>query len=212
MSSPCIQCHGKTKLGLRCKSRISCRQGCKKFCFRHAFKYQKNKECIDEKAKPKFLNCGALSSTTIGNGVEVRKSLIPNAGNGLFTMKPFLKGEAVTEYDGKVIDNNEAKQLRQIKKDRHIKTVDRNASHIDGLNKPILHRGGASFANDAMNNALYNTVFCKTEKVIHGLPDLRTGDKVLGRIFLRATRNIAAGEEIYVDYGKPTRQFFGIEK
>lgn len=43
--------------------------------------------------------------------VEVRVSTIPNAGNGLFALKSFHKGEFICYYSGKLIDWIEAQYM-----------------------------------------------------------------------------------------------------
>ena len=202
----CEQCSGLTKKGLRCKLKSSCRIGCQKFCFRHAFKHIKLPGALKGTCTDVSKNYCGRNSSTVGNGVEVRLSNIPNAGFGLFTTKNFKKGDTITEYDGKIIDRRTALQLRSEHKDTHLVALTTQHSAIDGLKKPIHGRGGASFANDINDTRRYNVVFCKTFKVIPGLQDTRTGDfSDLTRVFLKATRDIQNGEEIYVNYGKSTR-------
>ena len=155
------------------------------------------------KSKKKF--CG-YNSSVIDNGVEIKRSNIPNAGLGLFASKKFSKGDTVTEYDGVIIDRNTAMQLREDRKDTHIVALTVQHSAIDGLKKQISGRGGASFANDINDTKDYNVTFCRTSKIIPGLPDTRTGTFTdLTRVFLKATKDINPGEEIYVNYGKGTR-------
>jgi hypothetical protein len=205
----CNRCEGITKKGLRCKLKASCRIGCQIFCFRHAFRYVKppgaiKGVCTDRKPKTSKQFCGgARDSARIGHGVEVKQSTISGGGMGLFATRHFEKGDAVTEYDGHIIDRKTAEHLASIHRDTHIRSLSRH-SLIDGLKHPIEGRGGGSFANDLKGH--YNVVFCKTEDVIPNFNDPRTGPSDLTRIFLRASRDIQLGEEIFVDYQKGTRE------
>lgn len=47
-------------------------------------------------------------AATVGNGVFVATSIIPDSGRGLFAGKNFKKGELVTEFYGYVITKKEA--------------------------------------------------------------------------------------------------------
>ena len=209
----CSQCEGVTKKGLRCKVRASCRIGCQIFCFRHAFRYVKppgatKGVCTDREPKKNTRFCGgAKNSATINNGVEVRPSSIFGAGMGLFATKFFAKGDAITEYDGEIIDRRQAEHLASLRRDTHIRSLSRH-SLVDGLKVPISGRGGGSFANDV--KGMYNANFCKVEEVIPGYPDPRSGLRDMTRIFLRALRDIHPGEEIFIDYQKGTRERMGI--
>ena len=44
-------------------------------------------------------------------GVEVRRSKIPNAGDGLFAARTFAKGELIGEYRGRVLSLLQAHKL-----------------------------------------------------------------------------------------------------
>jgi SET domain-containing protein len=117
--------------------------------------------------------------------LEVKTSLLPQAGQGLFAKRSFKKGQRITEYKGR---------LRKWK----------DVAHEDGINtylmrvnrcwaidaKPAVLTFGR-YANDAAgtpgkskkdNNAIY---------VTEGV-----------RCFLEADRDIFSGDEILVDYGK----------
>lgn len=73
----------------------------------------------DVEAPPKN-NLRSNKMSTIGNGVIVKTSNIPNAGLGLFATRDFEKNEPITFMDGKIIDRNQALKLRQEKKATHI--------------------------------------------------------------------------------------------
>ena len=200
---PCNQCSGITKKGVRCKLSASCKLGCKNYCFRHAYQHVKKENCKDTK--------NAVAS--IGYGIQVKPSTIPNAGLGLFATKNFKKNELITEYDGRIIDNETAKEVQRtnLLASFHFVGLTLGHSVIDGIKIPILGRGGASFANDSMNHPPYNAKFFRTNILMSDLPDQRTGNLELTRLFLKALRNIAKGEEIFVDYGHSTRRRMEIE-
>lgn len=199
----CNQCSGITKKGVRCKLLASCKLGCKNYCFRHAYQHVKKENCKDTK--------NAVAS--IGYGVRVKPSTIPDAGLGLFASKNFKKNEMITEFDGNIIDKETAKKVQRTRPSAtfHFVGLTLGFSVIDGVKIAIPGRGGASFANDSMNNPPYNATFFRTKKVMPDLPDQRTGDLELTRLFLKALRDIAKGEEIFVDYGHSTRRRMGIE-
>ncbi len=117
----------------------------------------------------------------------VKKSTLPQAGKGLFTNKRILKDEKIVEYKGEIIDWKEYEKRVLEDKDGYLFYINKKRC-IDAFNTPQ-HK--ARYANDAAglsrikglkNNAVYE-VF---------------GDKC----FIVATRNIEAGEEIFVSYSK----------
>jgi hypothetical protein len=153
---------------------------------------------------PRYIK-SRIQTSTIGFGLEVRKSLLLDAGNGLFATKPFIKNEYITEYDGDIIDAARAKMLQSRGKATHIRSLEPQHSAIDGLKKPsdAHNRGGASFANDGLCVANKNATFTKAIEVPGSqVPDRRTGPANSKRIFIRAARNISPGEEILVSYGR----------
>lgn len=128
----------------------------------------------------------------IGEGLYVKKSTLPEAGLGLFVSSPIRKNQMFTRYEGKLIDNKEALQLRQQNKASHIKTLAHGFNHIDGIQVPLIGCGGGSFANDGrnkkINNATYIRIFNKKE--------------AKDEIYLKALRDIQIDEEVFVSYGK----------
>ncbi len=140
---------------------------------------------------------------TIGDGVEVKESTIPHTGNGLFATRAFQKDEYITEYAGRRRDAKDAKHMPG----SHIRSLvsqvyaidgayDEEGNTIDNPQRTRQGKGGGAFANDAMgprNNARYTH--------LDG-PLFRGAETPNERIvLLQATRNIAAGEEIFVAYG-----------
>ncbi len=147
-------------------------------------------------------------AATIGHGVEVRKSKLSNAGRGLFATERFEDGDWITEYGGEVIDHAECLRRRERKMDTHIRSLSPLHSAIDGLNVPATEgQGGASFANDPWswgNEAaarVLNAEFVVIQSFDSKVGVKRDGLVVPERVFLRAIKPIAAGGEIYVNYG-----------
>ncbi|PSK93052.1 SET domain-containing protein [Taibaiella chishuiensis] len=115
----------------------------------------------------------------------VKESTIPGAGHGLFTEKAIPKGGRIIEYRGKV-------------------TNWEGANHMDGLNPYIYfvsddhvidalrHKKSlARYANDARGMKKIKGVLNNAEYVEEGV-----------RVFIEAKKDIPAGSEILVAYGK----------
>ena len=131
---------------------------------------------------------------TVGNGVLVRPSTIPDAGNGLFADRDFAKNELITEYEG--VEEAEADAKRKQPRDitHHITRKDSRSIH--GLKDPTqaVGRGGASFANDPREASRCNARY-------FWRPDPATSGTT-NKVFLKATKDIRKGDEIFVSYGK----------
>jgi hypothetical protein len=117
--------------------------------------------------------------------LEVRPSTIPNSGMGLFTKEDIPKGSKVIEYKGRITTWKEAdkdegrnaylfrvKQYHTIDARPYKKALARYANDANGFTK----------IKGLRNNCVY---------IIEGL-----------RVFVEAVRDIPAGSEIFVDYGK----------
>ena len=118
-----------------------------------------------------------------GNGggprTQVRRSGVH--GKGVFALVPFRAGETIMEYIGEVITWKEA--LRRHPHDPN----DPNHTfyfHIDDKN--VID--GKHFGNSA-------------KWINHSCDGNCEADEVDGRIFIRALRDIAPGEELNYDYG-----------
>lgn len=121
----------------------------------------------------------------------VKKSTIPKAGKGLFVARDLKKGEVITEYEGERLTWKQCQERNQAKKGKekgayyfHIN----NNNCIDAEN--CLWAMGR-YANDAAGpgrvTGVRNNSHYKVSK---------------GRAFIVASRNIKAGSEIFVSYGK----------
>lgn len=115
----------------------------------------------------------------------VKKSSIPNAGKGLFTKKFIPKGAHIVEYKGRISTWKEVKD--EDGKNPYIFFVNRNHV-IDGMpNKKALAR----YANDARGLVRIKGLTNNCDYVLDGV-----------RAIIEAKRDIPAGAEILVDYGK----------
>ncbi|MBN8788353.1 MAG: SET domain-containing protein [Terrimonas sp.] len=115
----------------------------------------------------------------------VKKSTLPNAGKGLFTRKTIPKGTRIVEYKGtittwKEVDHNEGSN-------GYIYYINRNTvinarPHPDYL---------ARYANDAKGIAKLKGV---TNNAVYATEGLKA--------YIESTKEIPAGAEIFVGYGK----------
>ena len=117
--------------------------------------------------------------------LRVKRSVLPRAGKGLFTTKPIKKGTRIAEYKGRI-------------------TTWKDVSHEEGSNPYIFYvkrnhvidarpykKAKARFANDAKGLKKIKGIINNAQYVEDGL-----------RVFIEAKKDIPAGAEILVDYGK----------
>jgi SET domain-containing protein len=117
----------------------------------------------------------------------VKKSQLPNAGKGLFTNKPIKKNTKIVEYKGEIIDWKEYSKRVKEDKDGYLFFIS-NKRCIDAYNTPQYK---ARYANDAAG--LGRTKGLKNNSSYQIFGD---------RCYIVAERDIAAGEEIFVNYTK----------
>ncbi len=116
--------------------------------------------------------------------LEVKESNIPGAGRGLFTTKVIPKGTRIVEYKGKI------KTWKEVKNDDnnyYIYYVTRNYIIDASSYKKSLAR----YVNDA-----------KGLKKIKGINNNAEFIREKFKVFIDAIRDIPAGAEILVSYGK----------
>ena len=119
--------------------------------------------------------------------VHVKKSTLPNAGKGLFTDKFIKKGDIVCEYEGERITWAEAIRRNDLDKGGYVYFINEK-NCIDAFEyKNTFGR----YANDAAGLGR-----------VPGKRNNSTYDVVKNRVYIRATRNIEAGSEIFVSYGR----------
>jgi SET domain-containing protein len=117
--------------------------------------------------------------------LRIKKSLLPDAGKGLFTKVEILKGTRIAEYKGKKRKWVDAKHEDGY--NGYLMRVTRSVV-IDAL--PATHTFGR-YANDARGLTRVETLKNNAEYISEGT-----------RCYIDATRNIKAGEEIFVSYGR----------
>ncbi|MEO8412623.1 MAG: SET domain-containing protein [Ginsengibacter sp.] len=121
--------------------------------------------------------------------LRVKKSGIPGAGNGLFTQQFIARGARITEYTGEITT---WKKVLQIEKET--KVLNRylyylHANHVIDADNQL--ETFARYANDA-----------KGLMKISGLVNNCKYVEDNGRVFMEATKNIPAGAEILISYGR----------
>jgi len=114
-----------------------------------------------------------------GRRIQVRRSGIH--GRGVFALQPLAKGQTVIEYTGEVISWREAlRRHPHDPKDPHHTFY----FHIDDKHVIDAKYGG--------NSARW---------INHACSPNCEADEQDGRVFIKALRKIAAGEELFYDYG-----------
>ena len=117
----------------------------------------------------------------------VKKSTLPGAGKGLFTLRDIKKGKIICKYEGERITWDEAIKRNDKNKGGYVYFInDRNC--IDAYH---YRNTFGRYANDAAGVGR-----------IKGFRNNSTYDVVKNEVFIRATRNIKAGSEIFVSYGR----------
>lgn len=117
----------------------------------------------------------------------VKKSQLPNAGKGLYTNQPIAKGEKIIEYKGEIIDWKEYEKRVAEDKDGYLFFINKKRC-IDAYSTP---RYKARYANDAAGLSR-----------VKGLKNNACYEIFGDQCFIVSTRNIEAGEEIFVSYSK----------
>jgi len=115
----------------------------------------------------------------------VKKSQIPGAGKGLFTKKAIAKGERIVEYKGKrstwkEVDHRDGSNM-------YIYYVNRNFV-IDARTYP---KSLGRYVNDAKGLTVIKGLTNNCEYVPDGT-----------KVYVTALKNIPAGAELFVSYGK----------
>ncbi len=117
----------------------------------------------------------------------IKTSQLPNAGKGLFTTENVAKGTLLIEYLGDLYTWKQCQQRALDNKEGYVFFVN-NSVCIDAFDTP---QHLARYANDAAG-------FGRTA----GLKNNAVYEIVKKQAYIKATRNLKAGEEIFVNYGK----------
>jgi SET domain-containing protein len=115
----------------------------------------------------------------------IKESTLPNAGMGLFTKKPIPKGTRIIEYTGKRTTWKDVKD--DDGKNGYIFYINRNHVIDARPNK----RAYARYANDARGLVRVKGIVNNCDYVVDGL-----------KAYIESKKDIPAGAEIFVDYGK----------
>jgi hypothetical protein len=116
----------------------------------------------------------------------VQPSRIAGAGLGLFTVIPIHRGEVVAVFTGEALSSGEARLRAARGEDAYFVTL-MDGSTLDSMHSDCF----AKYANDVEGP-------CNTRLRNNAVITLDEDD----RPCVMATRNIRAGGEVYVDYGK----------
>ena len=115
----------------------------------------------------------------------VKKSSIPDSGKGLYTKKFIPKGTRIVEYKGKISKWKDVKD--EDGKNGYIFYVTRN--HVIDAKRTL--SALARYANDARGLSKITGVINNCDYISDGL-----------KAYIESKRDIPAGAEIFVDYGK----------
>lgn len=117
--------------------------------------------------------------------VEVKVSVLPGAGKGLFAKELIPKGTRIVEYKGKIstwkeVDDDDCNNgyIYYVKR-HHVIDASRHANSL------------ARYANDAKGLRRVTGITNNAEYVEEGL-----------KVYIESRKNIPAGSEILVEYGK----------
>lgn len=123
--------------------------------------------------------------TLLEKQLVVKRSSLPGAGKGLFTKNFIPKGTPIVEYKGKITtwkevehNNGENGYIYYVKRS-HVIDASNNTEEL------------ARYANDARGITRVKGVTNNAEYVEEGV-----------RVFIQAKKDIPAGSEIFVPYGK----------
>ncbi|MEP6748756.1 MAG: SET domain-containing protein-lysine N-methyltransferase, partial [Bacteroidota bacterium] len=115
----------------------------------------------------------------------VKKSTLPKSGKGLFTKASISKGELVVEYRGKITTWKHILANKVF--NGYVFYVNRN--HVVDAMKNMKALG--RYANDAKGLSKIKGIRNNADYVVRQ-----------GKVYIHATANIRAGDEIFVNYGK----------
>lgn len=119
-----------------------------------------------------------------------KKSLLPNAGKGLFTDADIKKDSEIIEYLGEIVPWSVCEARANKGDDGYAFWISKNHA-IDAFNTP---QHIARYANDAKGFNRVEGLRNNSQYIVKR----KNGER---RVFIVASRGIKAGSEILVDYG-----------
>ena len=115
----------------------------------------------------------------------IKRSTLKGAGKGLFTAKDIPKGTKIVEYKGKITTWKEVDDREGL--NAYIYYVNRN--HV--IDARTTKKEFARYANDAKGLLRSEGISNNCTYEIEGI-----------KVYIKAMRNIPAGSELFVGYGK----------
>lgn len=159
----------------------------------------------------------------LGNGLEIRASLIPNAGLGVFANRAYARDEIVTWYEGRLMawdefqraERHDARYHEYARPLIHGRWMLVGNQTDDGawITDPRTQRLGlGAFINDGFPHT--NVTFTTLDTNENWRRFLHRAEKLPSEtiVAITALRDIAEGEELLLDYGARARQLMGIEE
>ena len=208
-TSKCPVCHGTTGRNTPCTRPASCKIGCVRLCWQHAIAYvpkgaHGTGKCLNL-LPPPTANATASANVSrrravtaeptvrlnpavkaLNAHVVVKHSTIPAAGQGLFATKAFAVGDVVATYGGVVMHVDEWQRLPVALRNYGMGIEGQRNYIIDGTKSYGAHMG--RWANDP-----YRTN--------HALNVKAKWNEAHKRMEFKATKPIANGAEIFINYG-----------
>ena len=121
----------------------------------------------------------------------VKKSQLPKAGKGLFVAKDIKKGEIITPYEGEKLTWKQCQQRNANKKGKEKGAYYFYINDKNCVDAEYCLWALGRYANDAAGPVR-----------VTGLRNNAQYEVIKGKPYIVATRNIKAGSEIFVSYGK----------
>jgi uncharacterized protein len=115
----------------------------------------------------------------------IKRSTLKGAGKGLFTARDISKGTKIVEYKGKITTWKEVDDRKGL--NAYIYYVNRN--HV--IDARTTKKEFARYANDAKGLLRSEGLSNNCTYEIEGI-----------KVYIKAMRNIPAGSELFVGYGK----------
>ena len=147
--------------------------------------FKRRIKCVKNTFKPLICGPEIFCMALLEKKLVVKTSTIPDSGMGLFTEVDIPKGTQIVEYKGRVSSWKEANHDGG--ENGYIFFVNRN--HV--IDARRMKSSLARYANDA-----------RGLRKVKGLVNNAEYEPIGTRVFIKALRNIPAGSEIFVSYGK----------